>query len=165
MVAVLLIWAILPESLPPARRGLHARAEGRQLTQMRQALFGSMGLLFFISFLVNFGLTAFEGVFGLYTAHRYNFGPTQVGMVLTVIGVISAVVQGAAMGMNNAFMSLGRIVGPLWAGTLLDWHDGFPYLSGGIIMLISFVMSLRWLTDRPRPPISVLTPSELAERL
>ena len=54
------------------------------------------------------------------------------------------------MGLNNAFMSLGRIVGPIWAGTLFDVNMGFPYLSGAVVMLIGFVMTLFWLHD-PAP--------------
>ena len=42
------------------------------------------------------------------------------------------------MGLNNSFMSLGRIIGPLWAGFLFDVNLSFPYMSGAIIMLAGF---------------------------
>ena len=54
--------------------------------------------------------------------------------------------QGITMGVSNAFMSLGRIVGPLWAGLLFDVYIEYPYFSGAAIMLIGFVISLLWLT-------------------
>jgi DHA1 family multidrug resistance protein-like MFS transporter len=40
--------------------------------------------------------------------------------------------QGSAMGLNNAFMSLGRIVGPLWAGFAFDINlpDRRPHHAG-----------------------------------
>jgi len=58
--------------------------------------------------------------------------------------------QGVAMGMNNAFMSLGRSVGPLWAGFIYDINLSYPYWSGSIIMLVGFVISLLKLkSDQP----------------
>jgi len=53
--------------------------------------------------------------------------------------------QGIAMGLNNAYMSLGRIVGPLWAGMALDLNLNFPYVTGAVIMLIGFVACLYFL--------------------
>lgn len=216
-VALLLILFVLPESLPPEHRGAHHHAKGPQLAQMRHALSGPMGFLFFISFLVNFAMTSFEGIFGLFAAHRFNYTPTQVSIIFAVIGILSAVLQGiatgpatrkwgesavikaslltsaigfplmllatdfatvlltvgvfvlsntmlrpaissliskkaesgqgAAMGLNNAFMSLGRIVGPLWAGGLFDVRITYPYISGGIVMGISYLLSLARLKD------------------
>ncbi len=40
--------------------------------------------------------------------------------------------QGAAMGMAESFMSMGRIAGPLWAGLIFDINLHLPYLSGAL---------------------------------
>ena len=48
------------------------------------------------------------------------------------------------MGLGNSFISLGRIVGPIWAGFAFDLHYGAPYLSGAAIMLVGFVLSWVW---------------------
>ena len=139
-------------------------------------------------------------------ANRFTYGPREVGLILTMIGVVSAIVQGLltgpatkrfgeetvikasligssigfllmlwafnlptillsvgfyvfsnamvrpgisslisrradmgqgiAMGLNNSFMSLGRVVGPLTAGFLFDIDLGLPYLSGAVINMI-----------------------------
>ena len=53
--------------------------------------------------------------------------------------------QGAAMGLSNSFMSLGRIIGPIWAGFIFDVNLNYPYVSGSILMLVGFVLSLRWM--------------------
>jgi DHA1 family multidrug resistance protein-like MFS transporter len=50
--------------------------------------------------------------------------------------------QGMALGLNNSFQSLGRVIGPLWAGSLLDYHITLPYLSGAVVMLAVFFYSL-----------------------
>ena len=49
--------------------------------------------------------------------------------------------QGIAMGLNNSFMSLGRSVGPLWAGIVYDINTSFPYISGAIILLVGFFVT------------------------
>lgn len=53
--------------------------------------------------------------------------------------------QGAAMGLSNSFVSLGRVVGPLWAGAIYDVDPGYPYLSGVLILLAVFLVSLAGL--------------------
>ncbi len=216
VIALVFILLVLPESLPENARQSHAgRLGSPQLGQMWQALFSPIGFLLFLAFLVSFGLTNFEGIFGLYALERFDYGPQQVGTILTMIGLISAVVQGTltgpltkrwgeinmikvsllgstvgfvlmllasnfytvlltvsffvlsnamlrpvvssltskralggqgmAMGLNNSFMSLGRIVGPIWAGFIFDFNFNLPYISGAIIMLIGFLASILWL--------------------
>jgi outer membrane protein assembly factor BamB len=53
--------------------------------------------------------------------------------------------QGAAMGLSNSYMSLGRILGPLWAGNVLDIDLHYPFITGAVIMLIAFIASLFFL--------------------
>ena len=50
--------------------------------------------------------------------------------------------QGVAMGLNNSFNSLGRIVGPIWAGFAFDVNYSLPYLSGAVMLVAGFVISL-----------------------
>ena len=182
---------------------------------MRQALRGPLGVLLFMAFLVSFGLTCFQGIFGLYALERYGYGPKEVGWILAVMGLVAAVSQGAltgpltkrwgeamvikttllasavgfllllaadslatvllttalftlpnallrpavisltskqaeerqgvAMGLNNSFNSLGRIVGPISAGLTFDANPSLPYLSGAVVMLAGFLFSLVWV--------------------
>lgn len=51
--------------------------------------------------------------------------------------------QGAAAGMNNAYISLGNILGPSMAGLLFDVNLSLPFLAGCFILLITFLMTLR----------------------
>ncbi len=211
MLALLLVFIILPESQHPVA-ATPARLRGPQINAMFQAIAGPLGVLFIMAFLLTFGLTNFESVFGLYAAERYNYGAQQVGVILMVIGLISAAIQGGAtgpltrrfgevavirgsliasaigfllmtqantfaavllttslfilsnamlnpavssliskrtiseqgiaMGLTNAFFSLGRIIGPLWAGLIFDVNLNLPYVSGAIVMLVGFGISL-----------------------
>ncbi|MDG5816310.1 MFS transporter [Chitinispirillales bacterium ANBcel5] len=51
--------------------------------------------------------------------------------------------QGAAMGVAESFMSIGRIAGPLWAGFVFDININFPYLSIAAFFGLMFLMSFR----------------------
>lgn len=215
-LAALLILIILPDSLPAEKRLVTSNApKGPQFKEMRLALSTPIGILLVLAFLLSFGLTNFEAVFGLYALERFNYGPQRVGIILTVIGTISAIMQGGltgpitkrwgetpvirlslicsavgfvlmltaynystvlitvglfilsntllrpavssltskraiggqgiALGLNNAFMSLGRIIGPVWAGFVFDFNIKIPYLSGSLIMFGGFVVSMVWL--------------------
>jgi DHA1 family multidrug resistance protein-like MFS transporter len=214
LVTLALVGIFLPESLPP---------EARQQTKVKfvspkalwTALRSPIGILLFMAFLVSFGLTNFEGIFGLYALQKFEYGTEQVGTIMVVVGLVSAAVQGTligpmtkrwgeafviklsllgssigfllmltassyatvllttgffvltvallrpavasltsqratmgqgvALGLNNSFMSLGRIAGPLWAGYLFDVNVNLPYLSGAVIMLVGFFVSLGWV--------------------
>jgi DHA1 family multidrug resistance protein-like MFS transporter len=54
--------------------------------------------------------------------------------------------QGIAMGLSNSFMSLGRIIGPIWAGLVFDINLNLPYVSGSVFMLIGFFISI-WILN------------------
>ncbi len=217
------VWLALPESLPKEARTQGGKGlQGPQFGEMWKALFGPIGFLLILAFLVSYGLANFEAVFGLYALQRYDYGPARVGTILTVIGLASALVQGGltgpltkrwgevaiirasllgsaigfvlmlqaetyvavlltvsffiisnallrpavsalisqrasggqgvAMGLNNSFMSLGRMVGPSWAGFVFDSNISYPYWSGSFIMLIGFFLSLGWLKGESPVP-------------
>lgn len=219
-LSMAMIWFVLPEALPMEKRSTApVGARGPQLATLWKALFGPLGFLFLLAFLVNFALANFEGIFGLFADKTYHYSPTNVGSVMMVVGIISAAVQmlltgpatsklgdamviklsliasgigfvfmvlspnnflvpitvgffvfanamlrpaissitskkalegqGMAMGLNNSFQSLGRVVGPLWAGTLFDVHNTLPYLSGAVIMVAAFGFSLYAIRNGP----------------
>jgi DHA1 family multidrug resistance protein-like MFS transporter len=56
--------------------------------------------------------------------------------------------RGATMGLGNAFISLGRVAGPIWAGYAFDLNIHAPYLSGAAIMMAGFLISLVWVKQR-----------------
>jgi MFS family permease len=62
--------------------------------------------------------------------------------LLSLTSKCASLQQGVAMGLSNASMSLGRIVGPLAAGVAFDVNPNLPYISGAAIMLVGFVLSL-----------------------
>jgi len=181
------------------------------------ALVGPIAFLFVAAFLISFAMTNFEGIYAYYALERYAYDPHTIGIILTAVGLVSVLAQGAltgiatrrfgevnvikasllasaagfllmltantlvtvilttsvfvlgnamlrpavsslisqrtkqgqgiAMGLNNAYMSLGRVIGPLWAGLIIDINIHFPFITGAIIMLIGFFASMAYLSN------------------
>ncbi|MBT3189917.1 MAG: hypothetical protein HN335_13055 [Anaerolineae bacterium] len=53
------------------------------------------------------------------------------------------------MGLNNSFMNLARIAGPLWAGMVRDINFRYPFITGSVTMLFGFVAVLIFLRRKP----------------
>ncbi|MGX4585895.1 MFS transporter [Paenibacillus chitinolyticus] len=52
--------------------------------------------------------------------------------------------QGYVAGMNNAYMSLGNIIGPIQAGFLFDLNMFAPFIAGACILFIAFLMTTKF---------------------
>jgi DHA1 family multidrug resistance protein-like MFS transporter len=222
LLTLLLVLLFLPESLPEAVRQQRTdlARPGIQIRPIWQALWGPLGVLLLMAFLVSFGLTNFQGIFGYYAMVKFEYGTEEVGWILTVAGLVGAITQGAltgpltkrwgeatvikatllasalsfgllltantlvtvlvtiglftlpnallrpavisltskqagegqgtAMGLNNSFNSLGRVVGPIWAGFSFDVNINLPYLSGAVIMFMGFLVGIIWVTQERR---------------
>ena len=50
--------------------------------------------------------------------------------------------QGTVMGLNSAFTSLGRVVGPLWGGYIYDINSAYPFFSGSATLALGLLLSL-----------------------
>ncbi|RLD03934.1 MAG: MFS transporter [Chloroflexota bacterium] len=94
LVAGLLVFLILPESLPVEKRAEKVQLDiSSRYKVMWQGLKGPLALFFLLSFLVSFGLSNMEGILGLFALERFGFGPPEVGSVMVVVGTVVAVVQ------------------------------------------------------------------------
>ena len=217
LLAMVAIWIFLPESLPVQQRETSVKISGPQLNVMWEVLFGPLAFLFVAAFMISFAMTNFEGIYAYYAKERYAYDPHTIGIILTIVGLVSSLAQGAltgpltrkigevniikasllastagfllmltantlttvilttsvfvlgnamlrpavsslisqrttqgqgiAMGLNNAYMSLGRVVGPLWAGAIIDINIHFPFITGAILMLIGLVASMIYLRN------------------
>ncbi|MCZ2257904.1 MFS transporter [Sporosarcina sp. G11-34] len=65
-------------------------------------------------------------------------------VLITLISKLAGNEQGFAMGMNNAYMSIGNVLGPLLAGVLFDIHIIYPFILGLIVLVITTIVSMRW---------------------
>ena len=219
LLAMVAIWVFLPESLTSENRETNIKLTGPQLGAMWDSLFGPIAFLFVAAFMISFAMTNFEGIYAYYAKERYAYDPHTIGIILTAVGLVSVLAQGAltgmatrrfgevnvikasllasvagfllmltantlttvilttsvfvlgnamlrpavsslisqrttqgqgiAMGLNNAYMSLGRVIGPLWAGAIIDINIHFPFITGAAIMLLGFIASLIYLKESP----------------
>lgn len=62
----------------------------------------------------------------------------------TLVSKMADKEQGFAMGMNNAYMSIGNIVGPTLAGIAFDIDMRYPFVMGLVLLLITFGGTLNW---------------------
>lgn len=212
VVSLILAVIFLPESHPVEARQMQKDEKVIDLRAWWNAIFSPLGTLFTLTFLSTCGLMMFANVFGLYALEKFNYGTEAVGIIMMVLGLVSAVTQGAlagpltkrwgdaaiiqgglwatalgfgliilagnfpwmllataflglatalqipalssltsrraeveqgiAMGLSNSFVSLGRIVGPVFAGFLFDWNIEFPYIAGAGVMMGSAIFAL-----------------------
>lgn len=225
LLTLAVIALFLPESLPAEARAAVSK-EDRRLVRPRElwhAMLGPLGVLFFLTALVSFALSNFQGIFGLYALQEFGFGTQEVGWIMTAVAVVAALGQGlltgpltkrfgdvpvmrvsllfsavsfglillandfwtflltisffilpnallrvtvmsltsqradmgegAVMGLSNSFTSLGRIVGPVWAGYTYDINGTYPFWSGVVAMLVGFVVSLVWVAEEGKEPV------------
>ncbi len=75
----------------------------------------------------------------------------------TLISKMAGKEQGFAAGMNNAYMSIGNMIGPALAGILFDVNMNYPYIFGALIILISFFISFYWSKQFKKKKITATT--------
>ncbi|MEK4285601.1 MULTISPECIES: MFS transporter [Ureibacillus] len=64
--------------------------------------------------------------------------------VNTLISKLAGAEQGFAAGMNNAYMSLGNMVGPALAGIMLEWKLSSPFILGAFILFACYILAHLW---------------------
>jgi DHA1 family multidrug resistance protein-like MFS transporter len=65
-------------------------------------------------------------------------------VINTLISKLAGNEQGFAMGMNNAYMSIGNVLGPTLAGILYDVNIIYPFMLGLSILAVTIVVSFTW---------------------
>ncbi|KPB04926.1 MFS transporter [Bacillus sp. CHD6a] len=222
-IAGILSVIILPESYPKHKREMDAKASqadkrDNQFVTMYKALKSPVGFLLILVFIMSFGLANFQSIFGYYTMERYNYNPSEVGLIILIVGLVGTIVQGVlvgrmtkkfgeervvttallissfgfvlmtlatsfstvllttcifflgnsllrpslnsfisklagnrqglVMGLNNSFLSLGNVAGPILAGIFFEINIHIPYLFGACIMLFGLIVTKLWLSKR-----------------
>jgi MFS transporter, DHA1 family, multidrug resistance protein len=62
----------------------------------------------------------------------------------TLISKLAGNEQGFAMGMNNAYMSIGNVAGPTFAGLLYDVNIIYPFVLGLILLMVTLFITIIW---------------------
>ena len=75
-------------------------------------------------------------------------------VLTTLISKLAGNEQGFAMGMNNAYMSIGNILGPLLAGALYDIQILYPFIAGLIILIGTIIFTFMWKGMKTQKTVS-----------
>lgn len=107
LLSLILAILFLPESHPTGEAGTDEETAIVDLRAWWQALLSPVGTLFVLTFVSTGGLMIFANVFGLYGLERFGYGPEEVGVIMMVLGIVSALTQGLLVG--PATKSLGDV--------------------------------------------------------
>lgn len=73
-------------------------------------------------------------------------------VLTTMISKMAGDQQGFAMGLNNSYMSIGNIFGPLLAGVLYDIRILYPFVLGLALLVITLLISIAWQKQKLGKP-------------
>jgi DHA1 family multidrug resistance protein-like MFS transporter len=73
----------------------------------------------------------------------------------TLISKMAGDEQGFAMGMNNAYMSIGNVLGPTLAGMLYDVQILYPFVLGLAFLVVTLIMTMIWQKRTLKQNVSV----------
>jgi MFS transporter, DHA1 family, multidrug resistance protein len=141
------IWMVLGVVMIVGQGGLSgplAKRFGEVVVIRTALLIGSLG---FVALLLAQGFVPILAATAFFLLAVALISPALTAFISTFGGEN----QGAMMGMNTAFASLGRVIGPLWAGFSFDVNMSYPFISGAIALLVSFAISLVFLPAHPSP--------------
>ncbi|MBK5502035.1 MFS transporter [Peribacillus sp. R9-11] len=62
----------------------------------------------------------------------------------TLISKMAGNEQGFAMGMNNAYMSIGNVLGPTLAGMMYDVQITYPFILGLLLLILTLMITMAW---------------------
>jgi MFS transporter, DHA1 family, multidrug resistance protein len=132
------IWMVMGLVLIIVQGGLTGPLSKKlgDLTLIRLGLFGGAIGFILVAIAVDYATTLLAlGVF--------MFALALIGPALnSYISIYAGEHQGTVMGLNSAMTSLGRVVGPLWGGTIYDINIEYPFFSGAATLLLGLLVSL-----------------------
>ncbi|MBS2027435.1 MAG: MFS transporter [Deltaproteobacteria bacterium] len=171
LCAFLLALVALPESLPPEKRGAHARQRGGLERLMEVLRMPGVGRIIAVFGLATLGFSMMEGVFSLYVlVHFFHVEATPGALpghdplsvsagrwtaaVFVVIGVVSTVVQGGLIGRLRAAFGEPKLVA---AGVgIMTLAFAFVPAVGSVALLMAPMGALALGSGINNPSISSL---------
>lgn len=126
LVTLVAAWRWLPESMPKTK-GQNAHPEKNtnvDSTSDWRTLVRTLSPLLALTLAGQFALAIFEGTFALFAQAKFDFGPTHVGYVFVICGLVMTVFQAGAVG-----FFAGRI------SELVQVGVGFALMGSGIALL------------------------------
>ncbi len=140
-LALLLIWLFLPESLSVEARRQASHKKLLTASELWQAMVGPIGILLGMAFLVSYAMTTFYSIFGLYALQKFSYGTQEVGAIMMVVGMVSALAQGVFTGPLTRRWGEAAVI----KATLLATALGFIGISLGNTF-VTFLIAIGFFT-------------------
>lgn len=140
-LALLLIWLFLPESLSVEARRQASHKKRLTASDLWQAMVGPIGILLGMAFLVSYAMTTFYSIFGLYALQKFSYGTQEVGAIMMVVGMVSALAQGVFTGPLTRRWGEAAVI----KTTLLSTALGFIGISLGNTF-VTFLIAIGFFT-------------------
>ncbi len=140
-LALLLIWLFLPESLSVEARRQASHKKRLTASDLWQAMVGPIGILLGMAFLVSYAMTTFYSIFGLYALQKFSYGTQEVGAIMMVVGMVSALAQGVFTGPLTRRWGEAAVI----KATLLATALGFIGISLGNTF-VTFLIAIGFFT-------------------
>ncbi|MFT4415925.1 MFS transporter [Fredinandcohnia humi] len=103
-----------------------------------------------IGFLLSLVATSYELFFGI-TLLIFLATSILRPVLNTLISKLAGNEQGFAMGMNNAYMSIGNVLGPTLGGLLYDVQIIYPFILGLVLLVVTLFITILWQkNDKPK---------------
>jgi DHA1 family multidrug resistance protein-like MFS transporter len=154
LISLLLAWIFLPESLPEADRQRPETTEGiLDVRLWLQTIRSPISILFVLTFISTCGLMNYASIFGLYALERFGFGPQEVGVMMMVLGLVSAISQGVLAGPltrrwgDEAVIKGGLLAAALGFGVLLLAYDYLTILLATAFFGLAIALQVPALTS------------------
>ena len=108
-----------------------------------------------MAFLAAFAMTTFYAIFGLYALQKFAYGPQEVGVILMVVGLVSALAQGVLTGPLSQRWGEARLI----QVTLVATAAGFVAiaLSNSFATFLGAIGLFSLATALLNPAVSALT--------
>lgn len=106
---------------------------------------GLAALSFFLSLLVN----QYE-LFFVITLLIFLATSILRPVVTALISKLAGEKQGFAMGLNNAYMSVGNILGPAIAGVVYDVNRIYPFILSSVFIVVTMIITMIWQKSMTR---------------
>ncbi|NEU30522.1 TCR/Tet family MFS transporter [bacterium LRH843] len=121
LLTFFLVMAVLKESLPDEKKGAAASAR----PPLREALKGSISILFILQLFVSLSLSGLEATFAYFAAERAGLGTVELGYIFMIMGLAGAFVQGGLVGRltkrygEGFVIQIGVVISALGFGLIL----------------------------------------------
>lgn len=94
------------------------------------------------------GITKSYGMFFLFALCFVAFSSIYVPLQQNIVTTLGKGKSGRILGIQNSSRAVGMVLGSLYSGYIFDYGSGLPFITAGVILFISFLISIYGLKGK-----------------